>query len=213
MKVSPTEPRPYSEMGKSSPLPEKYGVDFWWVGQGATWGIQRKKFPEDYLASLKDGRLTKELAQMQQLDYPMVMLEGLGTWTDDGMLLDQKFHKGQLFGWMLSCFFEMGIPVFRVKSQRDALHFIDRVEAWSKRKSHWSLSRRPGVKPNSWGQKGNREFGLHILQSFEGIGPAAAEGIYDHFEGVPLEWSVTGEELQEIDGIGPKTADKLLDSL
>jgi ERCC4-type nuclease len=52
-----------------------------------------------------------------------------------------------------------------------------------------------------------------LLQSFEGIGPAAAEGIYDHFEGVPLEWSVTPEELQEIDGIGPKTAEKLMDSL
>ena len=213
MKVSPTEPVPFSAMGATSAVPEKYGVDFWWVGQGSMWGIQRKRFPEDYLQSLQDGRLTKELGQMQQLDYPMILLEGLGTWTDDGMLLDQKFHKGQLFGWMLSCFFKMGVPVFRVKNQRDALHFIDRVEAWSKQKSHHSLSRRPKAKRDQWGRKGNREFGLHILQSFEGIGPAAAEGIYEFFDGVPLEWTVGSDDLQQVDGIGPKTADKLLEAL
>lgn len=194
-------------------MPEKYGVDFWWVSQGKLWGIQRKRFPDDFLASMLDGRLTKELAQMQGLDHPMIVLEGLGTWTDDGMLLDQRFHKGQLFGWMLSCFFEMGVPVFQVKNQRDCLHFIDRVEAWSQRTSHHSLSRRPKTSRNAWGQKGNKEFGLHLLQSFEGIGPAAAEAIYQHFGEVPIRWTATEKELTEVPGIGPKTAIKLTSSL
>jgi ERCC4-type nuclease len=213
MKVSPTERRPYSQMGESSPIPERYGVDFWWVANAKTWGVQRKIFPNDFLASLHDGRLTKELAQMQQLDHGVVLLEGMGTWTDDGMLVDNQFHLGQLYGWMMSCFFEMGVPVFRVKSQRDALHFIDRMEAWSKRKSHWSLSRRPKVKSNMWGEKGNREFGIHLLQSFEGIGPSAAEAIYDHFGQVPMEWSVDEGELMKVKGIGKKTAEGLLEAI
>jgi ERCC4-type nuclease len=129
---------------------------------------------------------------MQQLDHGIVLLEGLGTWTDDGFLLDQKFHLGQLYGWMMSAFFEMGVPVFRVKSQRDALHFIDRMEVWSQRKSHWSLSRRPKAKKDMWGRRGNKEYGLHLLQSFEGVGPALAEAIYDHFGEVPIQWSVDG---------------------
>ena len=213
MKVSPTEPIPYSKMGESSPIPERYGVDFWWVANAKTWGVQRKKFPDDYLASLKDGRLTKEFGQMQQLDHPIVVLEGLGSWTDDGMLVDQQYHLGQLYGWMMSAFFEMGVPVFRVKNQRDFLHFLDRMEAWSKRKTHWSLSRRPKAKSNMWGEKGNREFGIHLLQSFESVGPAAAEAIYDHFGKVPLEWSISEEDLVEIKGIGPKTAEGLMGAL
>jgi ERCC4-type nuclease len=213
MKVSPTEPLPYSKMGASSSVPERYGSDFWWVANGMMWGIQRKKFPEDFLASLQDGRLAKELAQMQALDHGIVILEGLGTWTDDGMLLDQQFHLGQLYGWMMSCFFEMGVAVFRVKSQRDVLHFIDRMEAWSKRKSHWSLSRRPKAKANMWGERGNREYGIHLLQSFEGIGPSVAEAIYDHFDGVPLAWMITTSELEQVKGVGPKIADKLMEAL
>ena len=213
MKVSPTEPSPYSAMGDSSSTPERYGADFWWVANGETWGIQRKIFPTDFLQSLHDGRLAKELSQMQQLDHGIVVLEGLGTWTDAGTLLDQQFTLGQLYGWMMSCFFEMGVPVFRVKSQRDLLHFIDRMEAWSKRKSHWSLSRRPKAKKTMWGERGNREFGIHVLQSFEGIGPAAAEAIYDQFDGVPIRWEVTKEDLVKVKGIGPKTAEKLLEAL
>lgn len=213
MKISPTEPKPYSSMGESSSTPERYGADFWWVANGETWGIQRKKFPTDFLQSLHDGRLTKELSQMQQLDHGIVVLEGLGTWTDQGTLLDQEFTLGQLYGWMMSCFFEMGVPVFRVKSQRDLLHFIDRMEAWSKRKSHWSLSRRPKAKKTMWGERGNKEYGIHLLQSFEGIGPAAAEAIYDHFDGVPMTWEVTVDELVGVKGIGPKTAEKLMEAL
>ncbi len=214
MKVSPTEPIPFSRLGQTSSIPEKYGVDFFWVGNARTWGIQRKRFPDDFLASLlHDGRLAKELSQMQQLDHGIILLEGLGTWSDDGFLLDQKFHIGQLYGWMLSCFFEMNLPVFRVRTQRDALFFIDRMEAWSKRKSHWSLHRRPKAKANMWGQKGNYEWGIHLLQSFEGIGPAAAEGIYNHFGHVPLKWTVTEDDLMEVPGIGKKKARDLLDSL
>ncbi len=213
MKVSPTEPLPFSKLGDSSSLPERHGVDFFWVAHGKTWGVQRKRFPDDYIASLGDGRLTRELAQMQGLDHPMVLLEGLGTWTDDGFLLDQKFHASQLYGWMLSCFFEKGVPVFRVKNERDAIFFIDRVEAWSLRKSHHSLSRRPKPRGNMWGVKGNRDWGIHLLQSFDGIGPAAAEAIYEHFGGAPLQWSITEEQLVEVPGVGKKTARKLLDSL
>lgn len=213
MKVSPTEPIPFSKLGASSSLPERHGVDFFWVGNGRTWGIQRKRFPEDYLASLSDGRLAKELAQMQSLDHPIVLLEGLGVWTNDGYLLDQKFHASQLYGWMLSCFFEKGVAVFQVRSERDALFFIDRVEAWSLRKSHHSLSRRPKPKGNMWGQKDSKDWGIHLLQSFDGIGPATAEAIFVHFNGIPLAWTATEEELIKVAGVGRGTAQKLLNTL
>ena len=213
MKVSPTEPLPYSKLGNSSSLPERHGVDFMWVANSKTWGVQRKKFPEDFLASLSDGRLTKEIAQMQSLDHPIILLEGLGTWTDDGFLLDQQFHLGQLYGWMLSAFWEKEIPVFQVRTARDAIHFIDRVEAWSMRKSHWSLTRRPKPKGNLWGKKGNKDWGIHLLQSFDMIGPAAAEAIYSHFGHVPMEWTVSEQDLMEVEGIGKGKARKLLDSL
>lgn len=213
MKVSPTERAPFSHLGESSSLPERHGVDFFWVAQGITWGIQRKRFPEDFLSSLSDGRLAKELAQMQTLDRPMILLEGLGTWTNDGYLLDQKFHASQLYGWMLSCFFERQVPVFQVRTERDAIFFIDRVEAWSLRKSHHSLSRRPKPKGNMWGTKENRDWGIHLLQSFDGIGPTTAEAIYVHFAGIPLAWTTTVSELTQIPGIGKPTAEKLLGSL
>ncbi len=213
MKVSPTEPHPYSALGETSSLPERFGVDFFWAANGMTWGVQRKRFPEDFLASLIDGRLTREIGQMQNLDRPSIVLEGLGTWTDDGMLVDQRFHLGQLYGWMLSCWWEMGVPVFRVKTQRDFLSFIDRMEAWSLREKHLSLARRPRAKADMWGRRGSREYGVHLLQSFEGVGPALAGAIYDHFGRVPMSWDVTEEELLAIPGVGPTIVRRLMEGI
>ena len=69
---------------------------------------------------------------------------------------------------------------------------------------HRSLDRRPKPGPNEWGRVTDRGFGLHLLQSVDGIGPMQAGAIFDHFKRVPVELTATREQLLSIPGIGPK---------
>jgi Holliday junction resolvasome RuvABC DNA-binding subunit len=60
----------------------------------------------------------------------------------------------------------------------------------------------------------SRDWALHLLQGFEGIGPDLAAAIFDHFEGVPFRWNVEGAKgLMEVPGIGKGRAEKLWGAL
>jgi len=67
MLVAPTEPMTLKALGTVSLVPEDYGSDFLWASPvfGLV-GVQRKE-ASDFVASVMDGRLDKELAQMKQL--------------------------------------------------------------------------------------------------------------------------------------------------
>lgn len=210
--VSPTERGLLSKIGKSSSVPEKKGVDAFWISNGKQWGVQRKEFPNDFVASMRDGRLAKELAQMARLDVAILLIEGYGTWTNDGQNLEQAISKQQLWNYIVSASLARGIIVYQVASEADGAAFIGSVYEWSRKPVHRSLMSRP--KPvGKWGQRGNRDWELHVLQSFEGIGPGVAGKILDHFGGLPLAWTVGVDEMMKVDGIGKKRAEALTRSL
>lgn len=210
--VSPTERGLLAAIGKSSSIPERKGVDVFWVARGKQWGVQRKEFPNDFVASLRGERLSKELAQMAKLDVAILLLEGYGQWTNSGQNLEQAITKQQLWNWTISAALSRGIMVYQVESEADGTEFVKSVYAWSNKPVHRALMTRP--KPQgSWGERGNLDWELHLLQSFEGIGPGVAMEIIKHFEGLPMQWTVTVDELQEVKGIGKKRAEALIRSL
>lgn len=215
MLVSSTEPFNFKHLGKSSTTPERYGCDFLIVARGQRTGVQRKKFPSDLLASLADGRLYGQLNQMRVLDRAFIVLEGYGKWTMDGELIDfQAFTKRQLYSLIASLAFEFGVEVLIVRDMKETIEFLESLESWCQKEKHSSLRTRPGPSKDSWGQIGIREIGIHLLQSFPGVGPELAGRIYDHFEGVPLEWSFSGpDSLMMIPGIGRAKAENIYGAL
>ena len=77
--------------------------------------------------------------------------------------------------------------------------------------THKGIMTRP--KPTTlWGTRNDRDFGIHVIQSFDGIGPGVAGAIFDRF-GVPLRWTVTKEELETVPGVGKKRAGKMWECL
>ncbi len=211
--ISPTEPPEIKRLGAISPKPEKYGVDILWFANRLKIGVQRKRFPDDFLASLYDDRIYKELAQMRSLDRAMLIVEGFGKWTNDGHLLDQrKFTKAQMFNLINTITFEFGVIVNRVRDMPETIQAIHAFYAWSEKTKHRSLTVRSNP-AGKWGTPTSREWGLHLLQSFEGIGPDLAGKILDHFGKVPMRWEVTEKELIEVQGVGKVTAKKLREAL
>jgi ERCC4-type nuclease len=207
--IAPTEPTEIKRLGRTSSQPERYGADIFWVKGKKRFGIQRKQFPGDFLASLHDGRLHKEMAQMRSLEGAWLVLEGYGTWTDTGHLIDQrKFTTVQLYSLLSTIGFKYRVQVLRVFNIADTVSAVSAFYGWSEKDEHQSLARRPN--PNGkWGTATSREWTLHLLQSFEGIGPKQAERIFEHFGGAPLSWDVTVEDLMEVEGIGEVRAEKM----
>jgi len=212
--ISPTEPAPIKALGTTSSKPEKYGVDVLWFARKLKFGVQRKRFPDDFLASLHDGRLQRELAQMQALDGRFLVVEGYGMWTTHNLLIEAPFSKQALFALFASFEQEFGVPAIRVKDMDETILAVQSLEAWSKKEEHRSLLQRPGPPKDKWGRRDSKAWGLHLLQSFPGIGPKQAERIWEKYGGVPLRWEVSGpKELMEIEGIGKVKAQQLWEAL
>lgn len=216
MLISPTEQshifRPH---GKTSSLPERHGCDFLIFTPSGPIGVQRKAIP-DLLSSLNDGRLAKELAQIQSshlLSHAILVIEGPLHWTNEGSLTisHTNFNKSAWYGVLLSLQ-TTGVVTLQTESTEETLSLLMYLPSYFSKRNHRSLHTRPKQR-SSWGTTSNRSFAIHLLQSFSGVGPTTAEAIYAHMNGVPLQWTVTASELAEVPGVGKLTARRLLAAL
>ncbi len=208
--IAPTEPPSFKAIADViSMAPERMGVDAMWATKN--WGmvgVQRKEFG-DLLASVADGRLAREVAQMQRLGLAVLVIEGRPRWTADGELVDRfrRWSKSSHRGLVRSVQ-SKGVWVETSENTADTIEAVQDMIKWTAKDRHGSLDRRP--KPTgAWGQASERDFALHLLQGIDGIGPVVAEAILDRFNNqVPWMWTCTFEELLTVPGLGPKTAEK-----
>lgn len=216
MLLSPTD-RDLHSLGKVSSLPERWGCDVL-IRTDQLWvGVQRKAIP-DFIASIQDGRLAKEVQQMAacgRLDIKCLLIEGEPQWTSDGTYMGNGFgsqwtlaqHRGMLWSARMK-----GLWVDTTRSLSETRVWLHMMESWAGKDKHSALDRRPAAF-GAWGKADSREWGTYALQSFPGIGPETAGAIYDHFHGLPLTWAITEDQLREVKGIGKKKARELWESL
>jgi len=212
MIVSPTEPPALKAIGSVSMLPERYGCDLLFAAGGKFYGVQRKEF-KDFIASVADGRLGQQVAQMQNVEQAMVVIEGEGRWTDDGVLLDRYADMTRSsMRKLLWSVRDRGIWVDFTEGLGDTIQLVKAFEEWCKKGGHTSLMGRP--KPQSqWGKAANRDFQIHLLQGVPGVGVELAQRIVEKFGGVPWSWDVGVEELMTVDGIGKTKAARMMEVL
>lgn len=212
--IAPTEPQEVKRLGASSPVPESYGVDIFWHAKPiGLCGVQRKELT-DFIASMHDGRLAKEVVQMKNLDLKAVIVEGRGRWTRDGVLLHNwsRVTRQQLRGFLWTMR-SKGIWVEATDDIHDTVQTVEWMKTWTEKEEHSSLKSRSGPERSSWGHVSERSWSIHLLTGFEGIGPKTAEAILDHFGKVPLRWEVEEDELMEVPGVGKLTARRLVRAL
>ena len=201
--------------GLSSSLPERYGADFLIFTPRGRCGIQRKKFPEDFFASLDDGRLAREMAQLAYLEWRLLVPEGTPNFTTDGHLVDYNYSRWTRKGLrnlLRSARIQHGVDVEWSDSIEDTVSIVCELEDYLKENVHRSLLTRPKENRtrDEWGDHSRRDWARFFLQGFPGVGSARAEAIYDTFGRVPMRWDCTEEELMKVWGIGPKTAKTLM---
>jgi ERCC4-type nuclease len=217
MIIAPTEPQRLRDLGTVNMTPEKFGCDILIMGAKYRIGVQRKKFPADFLTSIADGRLGQQAQMMETIEHAMVILEGYGVWSSDGELMEGSEYQGlkisTLYALIYTIQFEFGVPVLWLRDMNATIDALVTLEDWAQKTKHNSLRTRPGVPMDPWGKRSNRSFQRWILQGFPGVGPDVADRIIDHFGAVPMQWTVGRDELMEVPGVGAGIADKLLKGL
>lgn len=205
--VSPAEPKVFKALGASSPAPERFGADFLIPSTVGFIAVQRKEFPSDFMSSLRDGRLARLSADMQDAPVRILVLEGQPRWSKTGELMGaygRPISRGGLTRLLLSMG-ARGIDTYWTRSMDETVEFLHDVEAWAEKEAHETLSTRPGSPRNAFGRTTERDRQLWALQGIaDGLGVKTAEAIIDHFGRLPLSWDCTEAELLEVPGVGPK---------
>ena len=195
-------------------LPERYGCDVLWRAQDSWWGVQRKELA-DFIASIQDGRLAREVSMMKALPVKVVALEGRISYTNDDMLMYSKrgktISRAQFEGMVMSLM-DKGVHVIHTKDTKDTARWIKMFAQWTTKPRHASLERRPGPL-NMWGHISDEDWAVHLLQGFDGLGSEKAKAIIKHFGGVPLSWTITEKELMQVPGIGKVLARRMVNAL
>jgi ERCC4-type nuclease len=218
--VAPSEPIELKGLGKSSALPERYGVDILIPSRLGAIGVQRKEL-SDFFASVTDGRLAREYPMMQGLAVAVLLIEGRQRWSTEGYYLGsdrsasysrQAWTRDQFRSYMLSVQ-SKGIWVVETDDLTDTRKWLENMARWANKEAHRGLAGRP--KPQgAWGKADSRDWLLFLAQSFPGIGAAQAEKMVDHFGGtLPIAWTCTPEELLACPGIGKGRMESLLAAL
>jgi ERCC4-type nuclease len=212
MLVSPAEPPIFKTLGKSSPVPEKYGADFLTLSPTlGRVGIQRKEI-DDLIASLGD-RVPREISQLKGLDVGVWLIEGRTEWTSDGHLLSRthsSFTKAQFLGtcWSLQ---SHGFWVVRTDSQTETIELLSLFDRWLSKDRHNSLMRRSATPTSVLGKPSLRDHRIHIMQGFQGIGYEKAAAIVDYYDGLPF--SLSDVDLTNVPGVGPGIARRVKDAI
>lgn len=208
--ISPAERAPVSNLGQSSSLPEQLGSDILWDSKHGLVGVQRKEV-KDLIASVRDGRLGKELIQMQSLKLKFLIVEGTPQWDGQGNLMSDhaNWNVRQHMGVLLSVQTK-GVLVLTSRNALNTCAVVEYLVKWCEKDDHVSsLIARPGPAKNGWGDLSQRDTAIHVYSGAPGVGPTLAARMFD--AGIKLLVCGTSEEeLMKLPGIGASKASAIL---
>lgn len=195
-------------------LTEDKGFDFSWPTPFGWAGVQRKRFPDDFMASLygEGDRLYKEMCQMQDSKFRLLIVEGEGIWGFDGKLLNHQgtgqFSLWQMFRLTCSIALVYGCLVIWSKDMQQTADYVKEYMAWTSKPTHEGLGGRRGpIEKIVEGRKVPINWLEFILLGFPMISKKKVAALLAHCP-APLQWN-PDLILEDVPGIGADIASEL----
>ncbi|WP_297980390.1 DEAD/DEAH box helicase [uncultured Methanobrevibacter sp.] len=154
-----------------------------------------RKTATDFVDSIMDKRLFKQARMMrEEFKKPIMILEG------------DNFYSGfinpnAIRGSLASIAIDYGISIIPTRNPEDTAAMLKRIAIREQKGEKRSIQIRTERKPqNLWEQQ------LFIIESLPNIGPVHAKRLLEHFGSVKNVLEADEKKLQEVEGIGKKTA-------
>jgi len=161
--------------------------------------VERKEVG-DFLESITDGRLFSQARSLRE-NYrnPVIILEG-------GNLYERRnISDNAIYGALSSLACDFRIPILSTKDGDETASLL-----------YSMLGREKGEKKTSGVRRGKKSMSdydrkRYILEGLPSISGVLAERLLEHFGSVKGVFQADEEELKEVEGIGPSTAEKMID--
>jgi len=216
--LSPSEVRLSELFGTSaitSPIPEQKGADILIYTKLGLLGIQLKEVPNDFLASITDGRLARETSMLSVCEFRLLLLRGRFKYWPDGRVSlpgrreASRFTEKQVRGILFDIRYIKGVDYDYVDDYEDIVAYVKHLDQWMDKEKHLAMFNRPSGPKGTWTVPSVEEMQSWLLQGFEGIGPAKADSIISCFGGLPLAWTCSFKELMQVPGLSSRRAQYL----
>jgi len=159
--------------------------------------IIERKTVNDFLESIKDGRLFSQILEMKKnYDRPVLIIEGES-------LFIRGFHENSIYGALASIIADYGIPIIFTKNARETAKFIEAI--WRRETAERKeVSLRKEKRPMS-----DEERQRYIIESLPNVSAKLSQRLLEHFGNVKNVINAEVGELIQVKGIGRKTAEEI----
>lgn len=166
-----------------------------------------RKTVQDFVSSMINKRLFRQLEEMQQYNSNLLIIEGIDEqelYSDQEIIEGEKIglHPNAIRGFLLSILLKYKVPIIFTKNQEDTAKFISLIAKKQKR----DTSLRPTKRTHS--KKEQIQF---ILEGFPGVGPKTSKKLIKKFKNLEGIFNASLEELQEILGKKAESFKELLE--
>ena len=154
-----------------------------------------RKTAKDFVDSIIDKRLFKQARELsEEFKKPLIILEG-----DD--IYNGMLHPNAIRGTIASLALDFRISIIPTRNSQDTAAMIKRIAMREQNGEKVPISIRTDKKPVSL-----MDQQMFIVESFPSIGPVNAKSLLKHFGSISNIVNASESDLQEVEGIGLKTA-------
>ncbi len=163
--------------------------------------VIERKTVSDFISSMINRRLLKQLDELQQYPNKLLIIEGI---SEQELYTEENFsvNPNAIRGFILSILLKHKIPIAYTKDSSDTAKFISVLS--KKQGSEISLK----AKKRNLGRKEQLEF---IIEGFPGIGPKKAKLLLEKFGSIQNVILAPTEELEKILGKNSSTIREIIE--
>lgn len=166
--------------------------------------IERKTI-SDFISSMINKRLVKQLEEIQQYPNKLLIIEGLD---DEELYYDEELekrgvHPNAVRGFLLSILLKYKVPIIFSKDCPDTARFISVLA--KKQEKEISLN----VTKKTLNSEEQKRF---ILEGFPGIGPSNSKKLLEKFKTIKDTLNAPFEELEKVLGKKAEIIKKLIEN-
>ncbi|MEK6840867.1 MAG: ERCC4 domain-containing protein [Nanoarchaeota archaeon] len=162
--------------------------------------IERKTV-SDFISSMKNRRLLKQLEELQQYESRLLIIEGIEEqeiYSEDFSEKGFGMHPNSVRGFLLSVLLNYRVPIIFTKNHEDTAKFISVLAKKETRESPLNATKKV---------RSIEEQAQYIIEGFPGIGPKTAKKLLKKFRTIKNVINASAEDLKKEIG---KKADNIL---